>query len=188
VLEAVQKRLDENPHAMRTRRETSERPDGLQTKALPKVATEMALCVLYLQSDARLEHSRRARTARSDQGIGAGTHISHTDGDINEVVGDRSRGRPVTSRSSRGGNEAAEASDGKGHVGDSASPQAATCQYDAVDPDNRLIAAELERRWNQALAIMAGIAPRFVPRRAGPPLADRHRPRNVRLAARTGRG
>ena len=24
-------------------------------------------------------------------------------------------------------------------------------QYDAVDPENRLIAAELERRWNQAL-------------------------------------
>jgi hypothetical protein len=52
VLEAVQKRLDENPHAMRTRRETSERPDGLLTKVLPKVATEMALCVF----------SRSART------------------------------------------------------------------------------------------------------------------------------
>src|SRR6516225_3734424 len=32
-----------------------------------------------------------------------------------------------SNRSSRGGNEAAEAIDGKGHVGDSASPQAATC-------------------------------------------------------------
>ena len=45
MLEAVQKRLDENPHAMRTRQETSERPDGLLTKTLPKVATEMASCV-----------------------------------------------------------------------------------------------------------------------------------------------
>ena len=56
VLEAVQKRLDENPHAMRTRRETSEHPFGtikmrmgsthFLTKTLPKVATELALCVL----------------------------------------------------------------------------------------------------------------------------------------------
>ncbi|WP_200623565.1 hypothetical protein [Paraburkholderia aspalathi] len=28
-------------------------------------------------------------------------------------------------------------------------------QYDAIDPDNRLVAAELERRWNDALAIQA---------------------------------
>jgi len=28
-------------------------------------------------------------------------------------------------------------------------------QYDAVDPANRLIAAELERRWNQALTTQA---------------------------------
>jgi hypothetical protein len=27
-------------------------------------------------------------------------------------------------------------------------------QYDAVDPDNRLVAGELERRWNTALAIV----------------------------------
>src|SRR5215472_2698258 len=56
VLEAVQKRLDENPHAMRTRRETAEHPFGTMKmrmgatqflmKTLPKVATEMALCVL----------------------------------------------------------------------------------------------------------------------------------------------
>jgi hypothetical protein len=55
VLEAVQKRLDENPHAMRTRRETVEHPFGTMKmrmgathflmKTLPKVATEMALCV-----------------------------------------------------------------------------------------------------------------------------------------------
>jgi hypothetical protein len=28
-------------------------------------------------------------------------------------------------------------------------------QYDAVDPDNRLVAAELERRWNESLAVVA---------------------------------
>ena len=52
----MQKRLDENPHVMRTRRETSEHPFGTMKlrmgathflmKTLPKVATEMALCVL----------------------------------------------------------------------------------------------------------------------------------------------
>jgi transposase len=56
VLEAVQKRLDENPHAMRQRRETVEHPFGtikarmgathFLMKTLPKVATEMALSVL----------------------------------------------------------------------------------------------------------------------------------------------
>jgi transposase len=56
VLEAAQKRLDENPKAMRTRRETAEHPFGtikmrmgathFLMKTLPKVATEMALCVL----------------------------------------------------------------------------------------------------------------------------------------------
>src|SRR5580704_17337144 len=56
VLEKVQERLDRNPNAMRTRRETVEHPFGtlkmrmgathfLCTKQ-PKVATEMALCVL----------------------------------------------------------------------------------------------------------------------------------------------
>ena len=56
VLEDVQRRLDENPQAMRTRRETVEHPFGtikermgythLLMKTLPKVATEMALHVL----------------------------------------------------------------------------------------------------------------------------------------------
>ena len=56
VVEAVQKRLDANPGAMRTRRETVEHPFGTMKmrmgathflcKTLPKVATEMALCVL----------------------------------------------------------------------------------------------------------------------------------------------
>ena len=56
VVEAVQERLDKNPDAMRTRRETVEHPFATMkmrmgathflTKTLPKVATEMALCVL----------------------------------------------------------------------------------------------------------------------------------------------
>jgi transposase len=56
VLEAVQQRLDENPQAMRLRRETAEHPFAtlkmrmgathFLMKRLPKVATEMALHVL----------------------------------------------------------------------------------------------------------------------------------------------
>ena len=56
VIEAVQARLDRNPDAMRTRRETVEHPYGtikmrmgathFLCKTLPKVAAEMALCVL----------------------------------------------------------------------------------------------------------------------------------------------
>ena len=56
LLEAVQQRLDENPQAMRVRRETVEHPFGtikarmgathFLMKTLPRVATEMALHVL----------------------------------------------------------------------------------------------------------------------------------------------
>ena len=58
LLEAVQQHLDENPQAMRVRRETAEHPFGtlkmrmgmgathFLMKRLPKVATEMALHVL----------------------------------------------------------------------------------------------------------------------------------------------
>ena len=56
VVEAVQRRLDEDPKAMRRRRETVEHPFGtikarmgathFAMKTLPKVATEMALSVL----------------------------------------------------------------------------------------------------------------------------------------------
>ena len=56
VVESVQKRLDHNPQAMRVRRETVEHPFAtlkmrmgathFLCKTLPKVATEMALCVL----------------------------------------------------------------------------------------------------------------------------------------------
>src|SRR5262249_52896624 len=34
-------------------------------------------------------------------------------------------------------------------------------QYDAIDPENRLVAEELERRWNQALARMREIEHRI---------------------------
>ena len=56
VLEAVQRRLDADPEAMRRRRETVEHPFGTMkarmgathflTRTLPKVAAEMALSVL----------------------------------------------------------------------------------------------------------------------------------------------
>jgi transposase len=56
VAEAVQQRLDENPEAMRVRRETAEHPFGtlkarmgathFLMKTLPKVSAEMALHVL----------------------------------------------------------------------------------------------------------------------------------------------
>ena len=56
MVEAVQKRLDQNPQAMRTRRETVEHPFGtikarmgathFLMKTLPRVASEMALHVL----------------------------------------------------------------------------------------------------------------------------------------------
>ena len=56
MLEDVQRRLDENSQAMRQRRETVEHRFGtnkarmgathLLMKTLPKVASEMALCVL----------------------------------------------------------------------------------------------------------------------------------------------
>ena len=56
MVEAVQARLDRNPDAMCTRRETVEHPFGtikmrmgathFLMKTLPKVASEMALCVL----------------------------------------------------------------------------------------------------------------------------------------------
>ena len=36
-------------------------------------------------------------------------------------------------------------------------PDRARRQYDAVDPDNRLVAAELEKRWNERLAIVRNL-------------------------------
>jgi hypothetical protein len=91
-LRAGSTRLDENPPAMGSRREIAEHPFGTMKmrmgathflmKTLPKVATEMTLCVLTynltrlnIQSDA-LEHRWCARATRSYQGIGAGTHLA----------------------------------------------------------------------------------------------------------------
>jgi Transposase DDE domain len=63
VLEAAQRRLDENPQAMRQRRETVEHPFGtlkvrmgathFLMKRLPKVATEMRCTCLPTTSRAR---------------------------------------------------------------------------------------------------------------------------------------
>jgi excisionase family DNA binding protein len=44
-------------------------------------------------------------------------------------------------------------------------------QYDAVDPDNRLVAAELERRWNETLRRHEGIEEELRALRANPPEA-----------------
>ena len=79
VVEEVQKRLDKNPDAMRTRRETVEHPFGtikmrmgathFLCKTLPKVATEMALCA-DLQSDAHAQHRRCRSPHGGDHGVG----------------------------------------------------------------------------------------------------------------------
>jgi DNA invertase Pin-like site-specific DNA recombinase len=42
-------------------------------------------------------------------------------------------------------------------------------QYDAVDPDNRLVAAELERRWNQALQVEASLETELLALQRGQP-------------------
>jgi len=42
-------------------------------------------------------------------------------------------------------------------------------QYDAVDPANRLVAAELERRWNEALSMQAKIEDELAQLRAEQP-------------------
>lgn len=36
-------------------------------------------------------------------------------------------------------------------------PHRARRQFDAVEPENRLVASELEARWNRALAQVSGI-------------------------------
>jgi hypothetical protein len=63
VVDAVQARMDRTPNAMRTRRETVEHPFGtlkmrmgaahFLMKALPKVATEMALHVSHSPTSSR---------------------------------------------------------------------------------------------------------------------------------------
>jgi DNA invertase Pin-like site-specific DNA recombinase len=47
--------------------------------------------------------------------------------------------------------------------------QRAAKQYDANDPENRLVSVELERRWNQALARVAGLEQRISQHRAKQP-------------------
>ena len=58
-------------------------------------------------------------------------------------------------------------------------------QYDAVDPANRLVAGELERRWNDALQIVHRIEGEIASIVAArpPPLGERERQHLVRLGA-----
>ena len=58
-------------------------------------------------------------------------------------------------------------------------------QYDAVDPANRLVAGELERRWNEALQAVAkieGDIAALVARRP-PPLGEPERQQLIALGA-----
>jgi DNA invertase Pin-like site-specific DNA recombinase len=58
-------------------------------------------------------------------------------------------------------------------------------QYDAVDPANRLVAAELERRWNDALQAVHSVETEIAAIVAAkpPPLGERERQQLVRLGA-----
>jgi hypothetical protein len=60
-------------------------------------------------------------------------------------------------------------------------------QYDAVDPANRLVAAELERRWNQALTTEAQLEAKFAALQEGRkrPLADTQKRTAIFLMRRT---
>ena len=55
-------------------------------------------------------------------------------------------------------------------------------QYDAVDPDNRLVAGELERRWNERLAAVARLEEQLQSLRNEPPPALRDDERATLLA------
>jgi hypothetical protein len=56
-------------------------------------------------------------------------------------------------------------------------------QYDAVDPTNRLVAGELERRWNEALQVLRGIESEIaaIEARKPAPLGELERGRLMRL-------
>jgi DNA invertase Pin-like site-specific DNA recombinase len=54
-------------------------------------------------------------------------------------------------------------------------------QYDAVDPDNRLVAAELERRWEQALAEVKTLEERLRELASEPPPGEAERQRLLEL-------
>lgn len=58
-------------------------------------------------------------------------------------------------------------------------------QYDAVDPDNRLVAGELERRWNEALLAVRQLEERLeeMNNRKQPPMTDGERSRLLALGA-----
>ena len=57
-------------------------------------------------------------------------------------------------------------------------------QYDAADPENRLVAAELEKRWNAALAQVAEIEVRLEgERQSKPPLSEAQQERLLTLGA-----
>jgi hypothetical protein len=59
--------------------------------------------------------------------------------------------------------------------------QRAQKQFDATDPDNRLVADELERRWDQALQRVQEIEARIEQHRHSQPAVTRSRPtRNLR--------
>ena len=58
-------------------------------------------------------------------------------------------------------------------------------QYDSVDPANRLVAGELERRWNEALAVVHGIEREIAELEATrrPPLGEKERQHLMQLGA-----
>jgi hypothetical protein len=57
-------------------------------------------------------------------------------------------------------------------------------QFDAVDPENRLVASELEQRWNQSLAHVSELESRVHTLRAtAEPLSERQRERLLALGA-----
>src|SRR6266446_1231755 len=58
-------------------------------------------------------------------------------------------------------------------------------QYDAVDPDNRLVASELERRWNEALQVVHRLegAVAALEARKPAPLGEKERRHLMQLGA-----
>jgi hypothetical protein len=48
-------------------------------------------------------------------------------------------------------------------------------QYDQVDPDNRLVAGELERRWNERLAMVRALEGQIAQHETEPPITPRCR-------------
>jgi hypothetical protein len=57
-------------------------------------------------------------------------------------------------------------------------------QFDAVDPENRLVASELEQRWNQSLAHVSALESRVhTLRETSEPLSERQRERLLALGA-----